>query len=265
VTWLRALAAAGLITAAACGKSPAARLSVEPRALRMDPGRSVPLRVEWRPEAALDVPAGRVYVFAHLLDGRGAVARTFDHPLPQGWRPGETVAYDLDVYESILADPLAPGSYTMTMGLYDIEMGYRWPLRVEGEEGKNREYRVATVEAAAPGAPNPRFQFSGDWSSPEPYADKQTIMLRWLLGAGEIRIRDIPAPGTARLRIRVERDPGVTLRSTCEPDRAVPLPKGSHWISVEAAGECEIHVAPEAAAGMTLPLARLEVVAWRPR
>ncbi|HEY7369186.1 MAG TPA: hypothetical protein VIA29_04810 [Thermoanaerobaculia bacterium] len=265
-TLLRVAAACLVAGCLACGRSPAASLEVEPRVVRLDPGRSVPLRVEFRPESAIDVPPERVYVFAHLLDERGAVVRTFDHPLPAGWKKGEILAYDLDLYESVQADPLAAGSYALTMGLYDIERGYRWPLRVEGEKGKTREYRVATVEAAPPGADNPRFQFAGDWSPPEPYADKQTIVLRWMLGAAEIRVREIPSPGTVRLRLRVEGEPGVTLRSTCEPGSVRPLPKGSHWISIEAAGDCEIQVDPAAPSEHAVAaLARLEVVAWRPK
>jgi hypothetical protein len=254
-----------MVAFAACDRRPAARLSVEPATIQLGPGRSVPLRVNWHPSAPLDKPFGRVYVFVHLLDERGELARTFDHPLPAGWKAGETLSYDIDLYESALADPLVPGSYALTMGLYDIEMGYRWPLAVEGEEGKEREYRVATIQAAA-GAPNPRYQFAGEWSAPEAYADKQTRMLRWLLGTAQLRLREISEPGTVRLRLKVERDSGVAIRSTCDPGRVLRLPLGSHWVSVptSAARECEISFSPAAPASGGAALARLEVVAWRP-
>jgi hypothetical protein len=258
----------GLLAAAvsACDRSPAAALKVTPSEIRMDPGRSVPVRVEWLPDAGIEFSAGRVYVFVHVNDSRGKILRTFDHPLPEGWSPGKTLAYDVDFYESVLADPLAPGSYPVTMGLYDIETGYRWRLDVGGEKGEDREYRVATVEAAAPGASNPKFLFAKEWSAPEPYPDQQTIMLRWLLGAAAIEVREIPSAGTVRMRLKVEREPGIEVRNSCEPGKVVKVARGVHWVSAEAQpGECEIQFAPADPAAAVGMLARLEVVAWRPK
>ncbi|HEX6200721.1 MAG TPA: hypothetical protein VF150_10685 [Thermoanaerobaculia bacterium] len=190
--------AVGLGALAGCGgeeAEPVARLAADPMALTVAYGTYTGLGLTWQPTAELEGASGEARVFLHLLDDDGGLARTFDHDIPGGWRVGRESSYRVPVYQSLLAPPLPPGTYSLTAGLYDAE-GNRWPLTFEGERTGRHEYRVATVEVPAQGAELPAVQFSPTWSPTLAGADRQVVAFRWLAGDGAIRLTDLPGPGT---------------------------------------------------------------------
>ncbi|HEY8021183.1 MAG TPA: hypothetical protein VIH93_08785 [Thermoanaerobaculia bacterium] len=186
---------AGLAAAlAGCrGESPAvARLSVEPHALALGFPELRSVRFNWQPTAALGEGAAPV-VFVHLLDAKGKVQRTFDHPFPGPWQEGVPASYEVKLYQSALAAPLAAGRYRLTAGLYGAH-GMRWPLAA-GPRVARDEYQVAEVDVPAAAA-GPRFSYSGTWLPSEPVADRQVVTRRWLLGEGAIEVAGLPGPGS---------------------------------------------------------------------
>jgi hypothetical protein len=80
------------------------------------------------------IPSADYTVFVHLLDSHGNLAAQFDNPPAAGayptslWDPGEIIAD-----ERWLSD-LAPGRYTLQVGLYRPDTGERLPVegRVDG-------------------------------------------------------------------------------------------------------------------------------------
>lgn len=95
---------------------------------RFAPGDVIPLTLFWDVASA---PAGRYTVFVHLMgDAEGLVAQTDAEP--QGgfypthlWAEGERV---IDRYGVLLPDDLAPGRYTLLVGMYDAASGARLPI-----------------------------------------------------------------------------------------------------------------------------------------
>ncbi len=285
----------GLVTLiallAACGErtEPVGQLTVEPTALELPYPGFAGLRLSWRMERPLGEVEGRPLVFVHLLDAPGSVLRTFDHPLRFDWRPGRTEAYEIFLYQSALAPPLEPGSYTLSVGLYDVA-GRRWPLEVAGEELDRFEYGAAEVTVAAEGDDLPMFYFSPAWLPVEAGTDRQIVRRRWLAGEGTLRIAEIGRPGEAWMLLRIPGadDSGIELvlqEGTEVPAALISSSCGGSEVSVSGTGAHEV-VLPLAAGGEGPPtecelqfrpnfhlleldtLARrslsLEVLAWRP-
>jgi hypothetical protein len=73
-------------------------------------------------------PAGRLHVFVHLLDASGKIAAQHDgEPVgslwpTQLWRTGDVVR---DECVLALAPSLAPGQYTLKVGMYNAQTGTR--------------------------------------------------------------------------------------------------------------------------------------------
>jgi hypothetical protein len=132
---------------AGCGgeSGPVARVSVEPDAVELAYPATARLTTSWEMTVPLDAE-GRPVVFVHLIGAEGEVDRTFDFPLTVEWRPGETATVPVPLWQSALGPPLAPGSYRLTLGLYDSAAGRRWPLATAGEEVARQEYEVARVD-----------------------------------------------------------------------------------------------------------------------
>lgn len=157
------------------------------------------LRLEWAPSAALGVE-GRPSVFLHLLNGEGELERTFDHELPEDWTPGEEIQYDVEIYQSALGPPLAPGTYDLVLGLYAADRR-RWPLRIEGARELPRwEYAVARISVPSMASLAPAFEFPAAWQPLEAGGDLQILGRRWLQGDGSIQVLNLEVPGTVRLR-----------------------------------------------------------------
>lgn len=287
VAWVLT-ASATLVATAGCGGEgePVARLEVVPTTFELPHGSFLDLRFTWEQLAPLDGASGSLRVFVHLLDAEGRLVRTFDHD-PQGpWQVGESWTYTNRIYQSFLAPPLPPGTYTLTAGLYDAE-GNRWPLAVEGEAVDEGEYRVARVEVPESGPDQPALAFSQAWSPTLAGSDRQVVGYRWLTGTGEIALQEVPDSGTLWLALRVPAEggelqrrmndpeapsgavPRVGIETSCSGFQAQVSGEGPHGVEVPVTpdeGGCAVTLDPNYAmatlAGDRHSLT-LEVVAWR--
>lgn len=221
---LPALALAGCRTAG----NPVAELTVAPAAIELQMGSFVELALTVRP--LVDLAPGAVpQVFLHLVDEPGSVLLTFDHALPGEFHRGQEIVYKVRVYQSALAEPLAPGHYTLTAGLHDGKGG-RFPLRSASPEISRLEYAVAKVVVPEPTPSLPGVKFSSSWLPVEPGRDRQIVARRPLAGSGpgtfqigplqgpgEILLRlGLPIPGSGRLeRLSEEVTPKIRLHSSC--------------------------------------------------
>jgi hypothetical protein len=225
---LSPIALAAMALAAGCGGdtgTPVARVEVEPHQVRLPFSQVRTVRLTWTPTAALDGEAPMVFV--HLLDDRQRVVRTFDHGFPQRWREGAPVSYDVTLYQSAMAPPLAAGKYGLTLGLYAKDK--RWALDGLGEPVGRDEYRAAEVEVPAQ-KPNPQILFSGAWLPPEPGGDKQVLARRWMAKRAAIRLANQRGAGTVWMVIQI---PPATV-----PDYKLVLDPGAGAPSVTAADNC---------------------------
>jgi len=97
------------------------------------PGESVQLVLYWR---AVAEPTQDAKVFVHLYDPSGEIVTQADQrPYhgtrpPYTWAPGETLD---DPYALTLPSDLAPGRYTLGVGMYDPVAGIRFPVSVAAE------------------------------------------------------------------------------------------------------------------------------------
>jgi hypothetical protein len=268
------LGLASLALAAAAGAcrgsgGPVGSVSFEPARVRLGYPQSVAASLQWRPARELDRRHGTPVVFVHLLHqtAEGSkVLRTFDHALPKPWVAGQPQGYEIDLYQSSLSEPLAPGRYVLSLGLYDDSWGYRWLLETSDPAVARREYRVAEVEVLGPDPSAPRFSFSDGWKPAEALPTKQVLAHRCFERPAELRVEEIRAGGSLRLRWSVAGSPGasVKLETTCEAGRREILGPGQAWMNVRvpadlAGGRCEIRLEPGAATAGCL-----EVLAWRP-
>jgi hypothetical protein len=264
--------AAGL---AACrgGSDPVGSVSLDPNIVHLGYPQSVAVRFRWRPVRELDRRHGSPVVFVHLLDRTGQTStllRTFDHPLPKPWTAGQPQDDEIDIYQSALADPLPPGRYILSLGLYDDSWGYRWPLTT-GPEVARREYSAASVEVSGPDPSAPKFSFVGDWQPIEAVATRQVLAHRCLAGPATLSVGEIRAPGILRLQWTISF--GLALATTCETGRDEKLGQGRPWVGIRlpvsaGGGRCEVRVDPVAPpanvpAGSSVATC-LEVLSWRP-
>ena len=275
--------------ALACGApEPVGELRLEPaptQPIELPYPRFVPLRLAWTPSAELAGLDGTLYVFVHLLDEPGNVLRTFDHPFPQPWRPGEPVTYELRLYQSALGAALPAGDYPLSLGLYDGQ-GHRWPLVTAGKEVDRAEYAVATVRVPTEIDTTPRFRFSSNWQQPETGGDRQILSRRSLAGEGTIRLDDLPAAAELWLGLRLPdprevggtlvlepgaSSPMVQVTTSCGPAAASLSGMGRHDVRLTltpAPGEgCDLQLAPSfrvrAGDGYERSVV-LEILAWAP-
>jgi hypothetical protein len=223
---------------------PVAELAVAPAELELQLGTFVELSLRIIPLVDLE-PGVVPQVFLHLVDEPGSVLRTFDHALPAGFLPGREIAYRVRVHQSAVAEPLAPGVYTLTAGLHDGKGG-RFRLRSASPEVARLEYPVASVRVPEPSPSLPGVRFSPSWLPVEPGRDRQIVARRPLAGAGpgtfqigplqgpgEILLRlGLPAGGSGRIeRLSEETTSKIRLRSSCGDFQAElpgePEPNGS--------------------------------------
>lgn len=224
---LAAIAVIAAVALAGCAKkTPVGRVEIEPRLVTLPFSQVRTVRVTWTPSAALGDE--RPTVFVHLLDGKRKVLRTFDHPFPGRWREGEPVANDLRLYQSALAEPLPPGKYQVTLGLYGKD-GKRWPLDGLGEPQGRDEYDAFQVEVPNQN-PSPRFAFAPTWMDVEAGGDRQVLARRWLLNRAAFRLVDQREPGTVWMVLQI---PPNTLS-----DYKMVLDEGASTPSVLIRGNC---------------------------
>ncbi|HEX9687956.1 MAG TPA: hypothetical protein VGB47_02655 [Thermoanaerobaculia bacterium] len=268
-----ALGAGGLV-GAACGRArPVADLKVNPRTVDLPYPHVAPLNLRLRPTGVLDGLRGKPRVFVHVLDGGRRLLRTFDHPLPENWTPGRAQSYEIELYQSAIAERLPTGAYEMTFGLYDDSGKRRWPLAVDGEEVGRREYRLATLVVPAADGYSPSFEFTGAWLPVEPGSSKQVVARRCLPGEGAIAVVEPPSEGTVRLAASIQTSDGAAaggawrVSASCSPQAMEISGDELQWVGfpLTSAGEppCEIRFTPPGSAGSVQPLC-LEVLAWRP-
>lgn len=239
----RALAALALATAGCGPGEPVARLEATPAEVALPyPGTAV-VDLSWVPAAPLDRPM----VFVHLLDAAGAVVRTFDHPYPGEWRPGEEVSYSLTLWQSALGAPLPAGTYELTAGVY-TPAGKRPPLTVEGREVDDGEYAVVRVETPPPSVGGPRLAFGDGWLPLAPDTDAQDLGIRWMGEQGALEVSGldgpldlaltvlVPAPGDSPHRLVLDAgatEPAVEISSPCAAEPARVAGPGIHAATLE--------------------------------
>jgi hypothetical protein len=92
-------------------------------------------------------------VFVHLLDSTGRLVAQHDAQ-PRGgyfpttyWDPGEFIT---DEHALEIPASLAPGGYTLTIGLYDLETGERMVVRAAQESSQDGEVKLGQVIVASP-------------------------------------------------------------------------------------------------------------------
>jgi hypothetical protein len=191
-----------LVLLAACKpeRPPVAKLGVTPDHLDLGWPAFTEIQISLEPLA--DLPGGDAppILFLHLLDEPGSVVRTFDHPLPQPWQRGRTMNYSVRVYQSALGEPLHPGDYLLTAGLYRPGRE-RYALRTKGEEVGRYEYRVAGVTVSAASDRMPHARFSEHWLPPQAGTDRQVVARRTLTGGSTGTIQFGPVDGAGRLML----------------------------------------------------------------
>jgi hypothetical protein len=283
---------AAILVVAAClagcrGEPPAvARLTVEPHDVQLGFPHLRQVRFNWQPIASLGPGAegAAPVVFVHLLDREGKVLRTFDHPFPVAWQEGVPASYEVRLYQSALAPPLAAGRYRLSAGLYGAH-GMRWPLAA-GLRIARDEYEVAGVEVPPPG-PGPRFGYSGAWLPSEPGGDRQLLARRWLAGVGAIEVRDLPGPGTIWLVLSIPdgkgegeqmvfdagaNTPSVLVSGSCGGTETGLSGSGRHEVEVAVdpsahGGVCELRLRPNFTLlvhGRPRRSVALDALAWAP-
>ena len=229
-----------------CGEDdgpPVARVDVTPRQIRLGFPEAQPLQLQWTPTAPLEGLSSQPMVFIHLLDADKKLVRTFDQPFPQTWTPGTPVSFEARLFQSQLAPPLSPGTYSVTVGLYEGKR--RWALEGLGERIDRAEYVAAQVEVPSESTA-PKLVFSPQWLPVEPGADRQVLVRRWLNGRGAIRLEGVRAAGSLWLVLRIPPVNAANERLELEAPAALPgvLVRGcgGFEMSVSGPGIHEIEV-----------------------
>ncbi len=271
------------------GTSPVAEVDIRPSQIQLAWPEYREIEIVVRPLAALPKGVTRPTVFLHLLDEPGSVVRTFDHPLPEDWKPGRTIRYRVPIYQSALAEPLAPGRYLLSIGIYG-SAGRRFPLKTTGPAIARQEYQVATVDVPQARDDGPQAHFSETWMPPEAGTDRQVLVRRTLRGGAPGTIQFGPVTGPGRILVgvlvpwsstseaRLELDPGATqpkvrVASSCASEQAEVTGSGEFDLDLTVPADashvtCELTVEPNfklTTRGRTESTsARLELLAWSP-
>lgn len=163
-------------------------------------------------------------LFLHLLDSEGGVVRQFDHkvsvwPAPNE-EPGRRVVDRSTLFQSVLEEPLPPGSYQLATGLWEPDSRRRFRLNREGSRPVGR-LTVAEVEitGSESTAPSPKFE---GWSALEPTESVHGRARRGWTRAATIDIGESPA--TLEWRLVLDLPPWAT-------------PRDGHGLVVECTGE----------------------------
>lgn len=290
--WRALVLAICACTLASCGghgEPPVAELRVEPQQFNLPYPAYRELQISLEPKLEIG-PGVDPILFIHLVAEPGEVLRTFDHPLPEPFLPGQPMLYTVRLYQSAMARPLPAGQYQLTVGLYEAN-GHRWPLEVEGEAVDRYEYRVAQVEVPAPSDAQPRFTFGAGWSPVEAGSDRQVLARRWLTGTGYVSIEALPSDGLlwmvvyippvpargARVVGAEDREPAVLVRASCAASEIAVAGIGHHQVELPlaltgdgTAGEdgapCELELIPsfydQLEGSFDRRSAALEALAW---
>lgn len=216
-----ALAAAAAVTAVAvagCGapQEPSGRLEVATTEAVLPYPERIVLDLTWSPSAPIEEPT----VFVHLLDPDGGVVRTFDHPYPGPWRPGEPASYPLELWQSALGPPLPAGVYDLTIGVY-TPGGRRYALEAPGTEVDHGEYAVAKIEAPPAPIGGPRLAFGPAWEAGA-MTDRQTLGAHWLGDGGALTVDGLDGALDLALVVRVPAPEEMPLTLVLDPGASGP-------------------------------------------
>ncbi len=240
---LPALALLPLAVVAGCGRSepPVARLRVEPATLRLPYPELASVKFTWEPISAI---AATPTVFVHIVDEKGEIERTFDHPYPAAFKPGTPQTYPVHLYQTALATPLPEGKHRLVVGLY-APGSDRWALETTGKELKKKEYIVAELDVPKVDKLAPKLQFTRTWLPAEDGGDRQTLVRRWLTGNGAIRVAPVNKPGTLWLSARIPAgdNPGekLVLNGTKPPSAQIASSCGGAETNISGPG---VHLVP---------------------
>ncbi len=283
---LATLALLPLVFAAGCGRSeaPVARLSIEPSSLSLPYPQLATVKLTWEPITAI---AASPTVFVHLVDEKGELERTFDHPYPAAFKPGMPQAYNVYIYQTALATPLPEGKHRLVVGLY-VPGGERWAIETTGKELKKKEYIVGEIDVPPVDKLAPKLQFTRTWLAAEDGGDRQVLVRRWLAGGGAVRLAPVTQPGTFWLSVRIPagdnpgeklvtngtRPPSVQIGSNCGGAETNLSGPGIHLVpitvdTVPPGGQCVVRFRPDFHLEVTgSPHKRtlaLENAAWSPK
>jgi len=115
---------------------PASLIGYELGSEPLTPGGAVHLTTWWRADSPGEASLS---AYVHVTGGERSVSVGGDglYVPPPMWQPGDVIVQQHVL--KLLSD-LAPGDYTLHVGLYSTETGKRYPLRVNGQAGD--EYPV---------------------------------------------------------------------------------------------------------------------------
>ncbi len=275
-----------VLSTTACGKkeAPVARLEVKPTTIPLAFPELATIRLTWEPIVAVQAAPT---VFVHLINSKGDIERTFDHPYPVAFEPGTPTTYNVHLFQTALASPLPEGDYKLVVGLY-VPGGERWAIETEGEEVKKKEYAIAKITVPAVAANAPRIQFTKTWLPGEEGGDRQSVVRRWLTSPGALRIAPVPAPGAFWLSLRIPagdnpgeklvtegaNPPSVVITNVCNATETSVSGPGRHLVqvpidAVPADGQCIVRLRPnfhlEVAGSPHQRTVALENAAWSPK
>lgn len=240
---LPCLALLPLVFAAGCGRSepPVARLRVEPATVRLPYPELATVKLTWEPITAI---AASPTVFVHVVDDKGEIERTFDHPYPGAFKPGTPQSYNVHLYQTALATPLPEGKHRLVVGLY-VPGNERWALETTGKVLKKKEYVVGEIDVPPVDKLAVKLQFTRTWLPAEDGGDRQTLVRRWLTGNGALRLAPVNKPGTLWLSVRIPAgdNPGekLVLNGTHPPSAQIVNSCGGAETNVSGPG---IHLVP---------------------
>ncbi len=235
----------------ACGRQPppVGRVEVEPDEITLLYPGIAEYRLLWTAETPLEGRQGELRAAVHLLGRKGAVLRTFDHPLGFEWTPGATATVERMLYQSALAPPLETGTYELRIGLYDAS-GHHWKLSSAGA--------AIRVKEATEGFP--AFYFSPEWEPIDSGTDRQVLGRRWLRADGVIRLGELTRPGTLWLQLAIPEPregelelvleegataPEVIVRSSCGDLSETRSGIGSHRVMLAIVPPADETLPPE--------------------
>lgn len=237
-------------------KTPAAHVRVLDKNIRLPFGRCTPITLEWNMLRPLDDLDGKPVVYVHLLLPPHDTVRTFDHPFPVDWRAGSKHTYKYDLCQSIDAPRINPGSYIISVGLYDSADGERWPLSADGREVGTFEYAVADVQATDEGNASRSIQLTGGWGPLTSADDRQIVARRMIQGPSASIVMTDKVSDTLRLGFGVNGN-ALTVTNTCAPGETRSVPAGFHTFEFPACAGGEIRIERNGSK------ATLESVAWK--